>query len=152
MADSERPGVDLTDLTGFLGYQLRQAQAASFRDLSGPLKELGITPGEFSLLTIINANPGLRQNVLVQVYGLDKSTLSVSVAALVRRGLIEQRRDREDRRRHSLQLTEEGEEALAAATRIVEDQERRILAAVGKEQRDDLMDSLRRIVAALQDG
>lgn len=152
MADSERPGVDLTDLTGFLGYQLRQAQAASFRDLSGPLKELGITPGEFSLLTIINANPGLRQNVLVQVYGLDKSTLSVSVAALVRRGLIEQRRDRADRRRHSLQLTEEGEEALAAATRIVEDQERRILAAIGKGQREELMDSLRRIVAALQDG
>lgn len=152
MADSERPDVDLTDLTGFLGYQLRQAQTASFRDLAAPLRDLGITPGEFSLLTIVNANPGLRQNVLVQVYGLDKSTLSVSVAALVRRGLLEQRRDREDRRRHSLQITEEGEKILAAATRVVQDQERRMLAALGEADRDNLMAALRRIVAALQDG
>ena len=80
--------VDLSGLTGLLGYQIRQAQTASFRDLQEPLRELGITPGEFSLLTIVRDNPQIRQKDLVDVYGLDKSTLSVAVKRLVNRGLV----------------------------------------------------------------
>ena len=152
MTDSRKPDLDLDGLAGYLGYQLRQAQAASFRDLTPPLRQLGMTPGEFSLLRIVAGNPGVRQNDLVRVYRLDKSTLSVAVAALVRRDLIRQQRDRSDRRRLTLELTDRGHEMLAEATRIVEDQEQRMAAALGPGERAAVMDALRRIVAALEAG
>ena len=143
------PDVDIGMLAGYLGYQIRQAQTASFRDLAQPLKALGLTPGEFSLLTIVRANPGLRQADLVQVYGLDKSTLSVAVARLAKRGLIRQRRDEEDRRRQAFDLTAEGGRVLEKATEIVEDQERRMIDALPPGEAERLMAALRRIVAAL---
>ena len=143
------PDVDIGRLAGYLGYQIRQAQTASFRDLAAPLKALGLTPGEFSLLSIVRANPGLRQADLVQVYGLDKSTLSVAVARLAKRGLIRQRRDAEDRRRQAFDLTADGVRVLDRATEIVEDQERRMADALSPGEAERLMVSLRRIVAAL---
>jgi DNA-binding MarR family transcriptional regulator len=146
---AKSPDVDIGRLAGYLGYQIRQAQTASFRDLAAPLKALGLTPGEFSLLTIVRANPGLRQADLVQVYGLDKSTLSVAVARLAKRGLIRQRRDEEDRRRQAFDLTAEGGRILDRATEIVEDQERRMADALAPGEAERLMGALRRIVAAL---
>ena len=146
---AKSPDVDIGRLAGYLGYQIRQAQTASFRDLAAPLKSLGLTPGEFSLLTIVRANPGLRQADLVQVYGLDKSTLSVAVARLAKRELIRQRRDESDRRRQAFDLTPEGGRVLDKATDIVEDQERRMADALAPGEAERLMDALRRIVAAL---
>ena len=146
---AQGPDVDIGRLAGYVGYQIRQAQTASFRDLAAPLKSLGLTPGEFSLLTIVRANPGLRQADLVQVYGLDKSTLSVAVARLAKRGLIRQRRDAEDRRRQAFDLTADGVRVLDRATEIVEDQERRMADALVPGEAERLMDMLRRIVAAL---
>jgi len=142
--------IDFTQLSGLLGYQLRQAQTASFRDLAGPLRELKVTPGEFSLMTIVQANPQIRQIDLVQIYKLDKSTMSVAVSRLVQRGLVAQHKLPDDRRFHGLSLTGAGEEVLKTATEIVQDQERRMAAAVGDADWQTAMEALRRIVAALK--
>ncbi|MGB0629358.1 MAG: MarR family winged helix-turn-helix transcriptional regulator [Alphaproteobacteria bacterium] len=141
--------VDLTGLTGLLGYQIRQAQTASFRDLQERFRELGITPGEFSLLTIVRDNPQIRQTDLVHVYGLDKSTLSVAVKRLVERGLVEPRKLPDDRRFHGLSLTTEGQAALATVTAIIADQENRMEAVLSAGEREILMTALRRIAATL---
>ena len=141
--------VDLSGLTGLLGYQIRQAQTASFRDLQEPLRELGITPGEFSLLTIVRDNPQIRQKDLVDVCGLDKSTLSVAVKRLVNRGLVAPRKLRDDRRFHGLSLTTDGETVLTAVTTVIADQERRMEAALSAGEREILMTALRRIAGTL---
>lgn len=149
----KKPGnthaVDLTGLTHLLGYQIRQAQTASFRDLQEPFRDLGITPGEFSLLTIVRDNPQIRQTDLVHVYGLDKSTLSVAVKRLVERGFVDPRKLPDDRRFHGLSLTREGEEVLRTVTAIIEDQERRMENVLSADEKDMLMTALRRIAGAL---
>jgi DNA-binding MarR family transcriptional regulator len=142
--------IEFARLSELLGYQLRQAQTASFRDLAGPLRDLNVTPGEFSLMTIVQANPQIRQTDLVQIYRLDKSTMSVAVSRLVRRGLLIQQKSPEDRRFHGLRLTQAGEEVLETVTEIVQDQERRMAAAVGDADWHTTMEALRRIVAALK--
>ena len=141
--------VDLTGLTGLLGYQIRQAQTASFRDLQEPFRDLGITPGEFSLLTIVRDNPQIRQTDLVHVYGLDKSTLSIAVKRLVERGLVDPRKLPDDRRYHGLTLTEEGKEVLLTVTEIIECQERRMEEVLSPGEKDVLMTALRRIAGTL---
>ena len=141
--------LDIATLENYLGYQLRQAQAAAFRDLAGPFRELKLTPGEFSLLTIVDANPGVRQTDLLKLYGLDKSTMSVAVKRLVGRGLVVRQKLQTDRRYHGLTLTPAGESSLCAAAAIVAAQEDRMAAAIGTRDRERLMRLLPRIVGAL---
>lgn len=142
--------IDLTQLTEYLGYQLRQAQTASFRDLSAPFRDLDVTPGEFSLMTIVKLNPGIRQTDLLRIYKLDKSTMSVAVKRLVGRNLVAQDQLPGDRRFHGLSLTDAGREVLGAATALVEAQERRMEEALGDIDREVMMEALRRIVGVLR--
>ena len=85
--------VDFGHLPNYLGYQIRQAQTAIFRDFAGLMKDVGVTPGEFSLLTLLDANPGINQITLTRVYQLDKSTLSYAINGLKQRRLVKRVRD-----------------------------------------------------------
>lgn len=142
--------IELTQLTDYLGYQLRQAQTASFRDLSGPFRTLDVTPGEFSLMTIVKLNPDIRQTDLLRIYKLDKSTMSIAVKRLVERGFVTQAQLPDDRRYHGLSLTPAGREVLASATALVDGQERRMKEALGDIDSEIVMEALRRIVGALR--
>jgi len=140
--------VDLGKLPSYLGYQVRQAQAAVFRDFGRIMQGVGISPGEFSLLTLVRANPGINQIDLVRVYQLDKSTLSNSVKDLRARGLIKTARDQRDRRFHGLWLTETGDDVLDRATVEVEAQERVMDRMLRPGERERLLDMLSRVARA----
>ncbi len=145
----ETRNIDLGGLTGLLGYQIRQAQTASFRDLQKRFRELGITPGEFSLLTILRDNPQIRQTDLVDIYGLNKSTLSVAVKRLVDRALVDPCKLVEDRRFHGLSLTPNGELLLVTATKIIDDQEKRMAHVLSPREKEIVIRALRHIAGAL---
>ena len=70
MHDEEQndDAVKLAALPSYLGYQIRQAQTAVFRDIEAKMKSIGVTPGEFGLLTIVGANPGINQKTLTKLY------------------------------------------------------------------------------------
>lgn len=144
--DQEAP-LSFGPLTGYIGYNIRVLQAEIFRDLPDRMGDLDLTPGEFSLLALVGANPGISQVRLVAVYRLDKSTVSHAVAKMVRRGLIRTDRSRTDRRFHALSLTGEGATALDGATRAVEAQERQMESVLTADERQALMSMLKRISA-----
>lgn len=143
-----RADVDFGRLPGYIGYQLRQAQSAVFRDLSRTLKETGVSPGEFSLLALLKANPGINSITLTRIYQLDKATLSLSIKGLVKRGLISSTRNAQDRRYYQLALTETGRTLLLNVTRRIERQERAMDAVLKRGEREMLLDLLRRISRA----
>ena len=64
-----KPGV----LPTLLGYRLRRAQQAVFRDFASAVAE--ISPGRAGMLLLIDANPGVTQGRLAQAVGLDRSTM-----------------------------------------------------------------------------
>ncbi len=136
-------------LPDYLGYQIRQAQTAVFRDLMASISDLGVTPGEFGLLTLLDENPGISQIDLAAVYQLDKSTLSLAVARLVKRGLVRRTRGRDDRRYYSLWLLAPGRLVLRRLRARVETQERAMDSALWRGERKHLLDMLRRISRAL---
>jgi DNA-binding MarR family transcriptional regulator len=139
----------LGPLADYLGYALRRAQSASFRHLERSAGALALSPGQFSQLAAIEANPGLNQRRLAEIFGLDKSTLSPAVEALVARGLVQRARSAEDARAWSLSLTPQGRELLRRMRAKVEAQERLMAAALDADERERLLDALRRIEAAL---
>jgi len=144
--------VDFGRLPGYIGYQVRQAQSAVFRDLSRTLRNTGVTPGEFSLLTLLRANPGINSITLTRIYQLDKATLSLSIKALAARGLISSTRHANDRRYYALELTNEGRALLQGVTKFIERQERTMDAVLKPGEREQLLDLLRRISLAFDRG
>jgi len=145
----EGRGVNLGKLPLYLGYQVRQAQAAVFRDFAEAGGDLGVSPGEFSLLTLVRENPGIHQISLVRVYKLDKSTLSNSITHLEKRKLLRRVRDEKDRRFYGLWLTKFGKAVLDRATDRIEEQETRMDGALAQGEREQLLDLLARISSAL---
>ena len=144
--------VDFGKLPGYIGYQLRQAQSAVFRDLSRTLRETGVTPGEFSLLSMLRGNPGINSITLTRIYQLDKATLSLSIKGLAKRGLIASTRSAEDRRYYGLELTGEGRALLQSVTRRIERQERTMDAVLKPGERARLLGMLSRISRAFERG
>lgn len=140
--------INMGPLPAYLGYQIRQAQAAVFRDLLGLTADLEVTPGEYGLLAMIDANPGISQIDLAAVHKVDKSTLSLAVTRLVKRGLIRRARSPKDDRAYGLFLRSRGREILRLLYERVESQERAMDAELRPGQRELMLDLLQRITRA----
>ena len=81
--------LDLGPLPGLLGYQLRLAQLAVFRDFERSAGGLGVSPGRFGLLALVEANPGVSQSRLAHAVGLDRSTMVAVLDQLEGRELVD---------------------------------------------------------------
>jgi DNA-binding MarR family transcriptional regulator len=133
-----RPGL----LPGLLGYRLRLAQQAVFRDFGESVSDL--PPGRVGILLLIEANPGVTQTRLAQAVGLDRSTLVGVLDVLEARGLVERRRG-EDRRTNGLLLTRAGRALVAGLKRRIRAHERRVAARLTTEEKDQLLALLEKL-------
>ncbi len=127
-----KPGL----LPSLLGYRLRLAQQAVFRDFASSVAEL--SPGRVGILLLLEANPGVTQSRLAQAVSLDRSTMVGVVDMLESRGLIERRRG-EDRRTNGLWLTDEGRVLVARLKRRIQAHERRVAAHLSPQERAQLL-------------
>jgi len=104
--------VQLGPLANFIGFHLRLAQDASFRAFARHTGVKGIQPGRFAALMVLHKNPGITLGELGRAIARDKSTVTPLIQDFKRRGLIERRPSKSDRRRVHLSLTDAGESLL----------------------------------------
>ncbi len=78
------PGQGKRGEKGYFGYLLRQAQAASRLTLERSLVDLGVTPPQFVVLTMLKAYPGLSGADLARVALLTPQTVGVIIRNLER--------------------------------------------------------------------
>jgi DNA-binding MarR family transcriptional regulator len=135
-----RPGI----LPGLLGYRLRLAQQAVFRDFAASVPEL--SPGRLGVLLLIEANPGVTQGRLALAVSLERSTMVGVVDTLESRGLVERRRGA-DRRTNGLWLTRAGRTLLARLKRRIAVHERRVAARLSAAERKQLLFLLEKLSA-----
>src|SRR5258705_1598229 len=109
-------------LPALLGYRLRVAQQALFRDFQATVAEL--SPGRVGILLLIEANPGVTQSRLAQAVSLERSTMVGVLHVLEGRGLAERRRG-EERRTNGLWLTPTGRVLAAKLKRRIQLHQRR---------------------------
>jgi DNA-binding MarR family transcriptional regulator len=133
-----KPGL-LPDL---LGYRLRLAQQAVFRDFGDTVTDL--SPGRVGILMLIDANPGVTQSRLAHAVGLDRSTMVGVLHALEARSLVERRRG-EDRRTNGLWLTAAGRKLVANLKRRIRVHERRVAARLTPAERAQLLELLEKL-------
>jgi DNA-binding MarR family transcriptional regulator len=82
------PGSGKRGEDGHIAYLLRQAQAATRLTLERALADLGVTPPQFAVLTMLNAYPGLSGADVARVALLTPQTVGVIIGNLERDGAI----------------------------------------------------------------
>ena len=141
--------VSFGGLNDYLGYKLRQAQAASFRHLDRLGGKWALSPGRFSLLTVIGANPGVTATEIARAFGLDKSTLSPVLDLMVKARLVGRSRSKLDGRAYALFLTAAGRRVVAERRAQIEAQEALMSGCLNAAEREQMMALLDRLIAAL---
>jgi DNA-binding MarR family transcriptional regulator len=149
-AATEADALSYGMLHGLVGYQLRLAQIALFRDFGAAFAEFDVTPGLFGALIIIEANPGLKQNQLARAIHLDRSTVVTVIDNLERRKLVERRVLPNDRRSNAIWLTRDGSALLKQLKRRVAAHEKRLVKHLSPAERETLVGLLQKIFPELR--
>jgi DNA-binding MarR family transcriptional regulator len=142
--------INFGPLAYWVGFNLRMAQESAFQAFSRRSLEVGESPGRFATLTLIGRNPGISQTVLSRANGRDKSSLTPVVEDLVRRGLVQRKRTRGDRRTYRLNLTAAGKKTLTQLTRCARQHERNLDAVIGQRDRKRFVQILKRIAVEIE--
>ncbi len=150
----QRPPADYDLLPELVGYGLRRAQLAVFQHFARSMSEaLGgdrVSPGEFGVLVLIEANAGINQTALAEAVGADRSTMVPILDRLEKRGLIERRAVPGDRRAYALALGEVGRRRMEEFRATVREHERRIATSMSAAERATLLDLLDRLRRAAE--
>lgn len=132
------PGVDYGVLQQLLGYCMRRAQIRIYQDFLDTMAPWSITPPRFSALTLIRHNTDMKLTDLARAMGIARSGAVEVVNSLEKLGYVSRGECLTDRRAYALQLTEKGAEALDAVTRLVQEHDAKISAALSEEERAQL--------------
>jgi DNA-binding MarR family transcriptional regulator len=101
------------------------------------------------VLVAVSLNEGVSQTLLVEKTGVDRSTLADIVRRMLKKGLLQRRRTKEDARAYSVKLTDEGWKVLKAADPLARRVDDRILGVLPGAQRERFLQDLNQIVKAL---
>src|ERR1700704_3482231 len=142
--------INFGPLAYWVGFNLRMAQESAFQAFSRRSLEIGESPGRFATLTLIAGNPGISQTELSQAAGRDKSSLTPVLEDLVRRGLVERKRVRDDRRTYRLSVTPAGKKTLTQLTRCARRHERILDGIIGMRDRKRFIQILKKIAAEIE--
>jgi|SRR5579864_1572983 len=140
--------ISLGILPTLLGYQLRRAQLDVFQNFAEVVGASELTPGQFGVLVVIDANPGLSQTRLGNALSVDRSTVVAVIDRLEQRGLVLRQAAPNDRRSHALYLSEEGKAALQRLMERVRIHEEWITRDLSATERLGLIALLQRVARA----
>jgi len=132
-------------LPNLIGYNVRRAQIALWRDFSKTVGRNDIRPAVFSLLILVEANPGIAQFELAAALDIDKTAIVGLLHRLQRRQWITRRRSDTDRRRHGIYLMARGQEMVDTLRKEMLAHEQRFTRLFSREELAQLFAFLRRI-------
>lgn len=108
-----------------------------------------LTPRQYAVLITVSQHEGLSQTHLVEKTGIDRSTLADIVRRMLKKGLLQRRRTKEDARAYAVKLTDEGWRALKATDPVARRVDDKILAVLPSNQRDRFVQDLNTIVQSI---
>ena len=143
--EAQTAGLEIGGLADLLGFHVRLAQIAIYRDFAAAITEVDLTQKQFAVMQIVAANPGPSQIDIANLLDMDRASMMAIIDRLQNRRLIERRRSKDDRRRQELYLTEEGQALLARARDLVADHEKKFTSRFSGSELKALFQALRRL-------
>jgi DNA-binding MarR family transcriptional regulator len=138
-------GLDLDCLPTLIGFNIRRAQIALWRDFNRQFADGDVRPGVFSAMLLANANPGIAQIDIANQLGIDKASVVTLIDRLEHSGWVERRRSTEDRRRQGIFLTPEGAKACRSLKKEMIEHERKFVSRYTEQELRVLISLLRRL-------
>jgi DNA-binding MarR family transcriptional regulator len=145
-AAADNAVLQLGELSELLGYSLKRAQLKVFEDFLRCVAPLQLTPAQFSVLLLLDKNPGRNQTEIANTLGILRPNFVAMLDGLESRDLCARMRSVNDRRSHILVLTDKGRAVLARAKKLVATKhEARLNELLGAEGRVALLEMLSKI-------
>ena len=141
-------GMDYGCLPSLLGYNLRRVQSAVFQHFAASIGPHDISPGQFGVLVLVEANPGLSQTALARALNVNRSTIVPVIDRLEAEGLVIRQKKANDRRTHELHLTAHGASRFKILKAAVVKHDQAVAGCLGDSQKKDLI----RALANIRDG
>ena len=143
---AETAAMQMGELSELLGYSLKRAQLRIFEHFLRCVAPLQLTPAQFSVLLLLDRNPGRNQTEIANTLGILRPNFVSMLDALESRGLCARMRSTNDRRSHILVLTDKGRAVLARAKKLVASKhEARLNELLGPANRVALLEMLSKI-------
>ena len=108
-------------------------------------KNFGVNVTEWRIMSLLAIEPGIPASRICQVIGFDKGPVSRTLSLLQKRGLVTIRTSPDDGRTHSISLTAKGRATHDRVIVAALERERRLLSVLRKDEREVLIDLLRRV-------
>ncbi len=134
---------DIGPLDTYLGYALRRSQIFVFEEFIRGFEALDLRPAQFSVLLVIQRNPGLNQSEVAALLGVQRANFVAMIDRLEKRGLVERRIS--DKRSYALHLGKKGEQLLERALLKQDELEAGNEARLGPGGKAALMTLLRKL-------
>lgn len=142
--------LDLGELADLLGYSLKRAQLSLSIDFLRTVGALGITAAQFSVLLLVDRNPGRNQTDIANALGILRPNFVAMLDVLEARDLCQRSRSPADRRSHVLVLTDKGRDVLGRAKKmVIGEHEARLTRLLGRENHELLLKMLATIATEL---
>lgn len=130
-------------------HLLHRAGQCAGEVFQGEITETDLTPRQYAVLLTVSQNEGLSQTALVDRTGVDRSTLADIVRRMLKKGLLQRRRTKDDARAYAVKLTDEGWRVLKQCEPLVKRVDDRILEVLPASQREQFLADLATIVEGL---
>ncbi len=144
VVSSPRAPSDLLASSAFLLKRLGMREKERAHEAFEPT---GFGAYHYGVLSFVDREPSRSQGAIADALGYDRSQLVGWLDELEQGGLIERKRDPDDRRRQSVALTAEGKKALARFREIAGQLEDELLAPLDERQRAVLHELLLELAA-----
>ena len=126
--------------------QILQATEINSRALA---KQSGLTPSQLILLHLLSQRKSMIPSALAKEVSLSQATVTSLIDKLAVRGLVERRRDTEDKRRVLVELTESGKATLNDAPDILQQRFECRFAKLEDWEQSFLVAALERVASIL---
>ncbi len=141
----------LEDIYRRPGFMIRRAHQIAVAIFLEEARESRITPTQYGVLLILERRPGIDQNTLARLLGLDRSTTGLVVRKLAGRGLVARAAGAADLRRRELKLTRKGAALLGRMLASAGRAQQRLLSPLPARERRRFLGLLGRLTEAFNE-
>lgn len=147
-AKTQRKTDGAFELSETPSYLIRRCQQLAVELYAREHGARGLTRQQFTVLAAVEQNQGISQTGLVELTGIDRSTLAEMIRRMNAKGFISRERTQDDQRANAVHVTPAGKKALRAARNAFDRAERALLDLLPQPDRGRFLKSLTTLAAA----
>ncbi len=130
-------------------HMLHRAVQAVTEIYQAEMAEHDLTARQYAVLATLAHADGMSQSELVDATGIDRSTMADIVRRMLKKGIVQRKRDKDDARAYEVRITEEGTRLFRAVSPIIQRIEDKLLSALKGKRIDEFVQNLGLIVGAV---